>query len=1424
MSIIDKELLAICNLSNLKMEFANLKKDIETTEDSQGENYTNHTIYSLLEQEREAILNPDKGKRVFIEKNDMDDENEVGEIIYKDLQELKKRAGVVYEYFEVAKENNPEGQFTKEWEILGGFDGYDLISSYFDLTAELGDKGVFSRCCMKNALKKCSVNYPRDCPENCSNKDIRKTFIYSNTDGNILKDIYGVEEKIEITEFDTTIDEREYFNTYINKLRDKKFYPTRAEIKNKKEMIKIFEKVAYAVTLASIIIPALGSKGRNDIIGGIRKVGNPFKILKSEWHLNSSDVHKVLRLYKNDKKRANEELLKLIKKMAEEEKVRGKWIKNEIDNILVNYSEKDIKNLKYIVSGKEVSNLDEILTLKNIKSITLEISGKKVKITGISKGVKNFLKSNSREYKETLKEIEKNLNSYFDNYLEEYLTKYSKGMLLGLKEIKEFVIPTKIFTEGFEEYMKTVYSNLEGNFVTFFLGHLSYVNSSEFRTKLTKDFISSAIKNMKNNIKILGKELGIGNYIGAFLIDLPFLTYNLLNYVVENIQDYMTSIELDNIAEEEKEKLNVLENTMKSLVEKKNKTKLYLLEEHLNIEYEGFRVIVLRKKETKDIVFCFSNAQKGTEVRKNIESEKILNETVLMTLVDSLVLGKIITTISEQGEKIEDYKITVTGFGYGGDLADLYYVSQEYLDILELKKDIRTFKYSYNTLIKSLYEFEPKDIAMYYNITANSIGQVMRNELSLDNPADMTFIVLALLIEIGFNGFTFLFGSVIVKVILSINRWGNEIKNNRVINELYVKLCKNQIFTCNNYNNCLNCKRLNNNMNSYTTDITIKPIQDVLKILKDNTEKYSIKLENENNVSDDDYQGAIFIYEDINLSLEDYLELKLELELKKEFSLFDFFTTNVKKIKIEGNDKNCIYRSKELSFGEASEKAIEDEYSLDRSVKENKKILDALKNRKLEITKDFMIYNGPVIEKTSKSFYYEFYLKENRYCIEKYMVVEKSYSQEHSWTAPTSGGKKIENLYTYKEKPVILEKETNKFVSFLEMNREQKEKVKKLVEDKTCYLLLGKETNVIIKKIKNSLSVHVEDESDYSYESENCIFPFLTDNGKINLDLSGTSNYLKLNKKYIGSILRSIPSSYYKDYSFYTLPEFENLKMQSLIKTSEKLNYLGNSNYSPVDSEGNLRLLGRHFYIVKENKEVGKYFEMAETMEDTYTLKENIAERLLNNLKRYTNRDKVLAYQQVRDYIRHIMLNRDYSLFDEYMKIEEVQISQGLQKKIIIGHMENNKYNDKTIQYLYNDDNIKRGLYEEILYVKAFKKGEIQLKAELDELVSGASLNCSCGEGEIYFYPKNNKGMEINGRTIASEIDTSLDCFDCSKMYCRKIKGRCSPNFQKKWNNPGKCQGNKGAKNLTTSSQLNCIGRGNVSVIRNGIEKSKQTN
>ena len=52
MNITDKELLAICNLSNLRMEFANLKKeesDIDISEgDSGKKDEVNHTIYSKI--------------------------------------------------------------------------------------------------------------------------------------------------------------------------------------------------------------------------------------------------------------------------------------------------------------------------------------------------------------------------------------------------------------------------------------------------------------------------------------------------------------------------------------------------------------------------------------------------------------------------------------------------------------------------------------------------------------------------------------------------------------------------------------------------------------------------------------------------------------------------------------------------------------------------------------------------------------------------------------------------------------------------------------------------------------------------------------------------------------------------------------------------------------------------------------------------------------------------------------------------------------------------------------------------------------------------------------------------------------------------------------------------------------------------------
>lgn len=61
MEITDKELLAICNLSNLKMEFADIAKEI----DDEGNILSNHTIYSILDKEYKRL----KGNLVLTEEN-----------------------------------------------------------------------------------------------------------------------------------------------------------------------------------------------------------------------------------------------------------------------------------------------------------------------------------------------------------------------------------------------------------------------------------------------------------------------------------------------------------------------------------------------------------------------------------------------------------------------------------------------------------------------------------------------------------------------------------------------------------------------------------------------------------------------------------------------------------------------------------------------------------------------------------------------------------------------------------------------------------------------------------------------------------------------------------------------------------------------------------------------------------------------------------------------------------------------------------------------------------------------------------------------------------------------------------------------------------------------------------------------------------
>ena len=139
MEITDKELLAICNLSNLKMEFADVGRD----RDREGNIIRNHTISSLLDKEINAINNNIVEDRVFYKEKE-NGNIKIKEPIYSTIQEIKKLIPITYEYYEKKAFGNTQGEFLEQWEILYAADTYKIITDFLDTFAYQQNNYVFT--------------------------------------------------------------------------------------------------------------------------------------------------------------------------------------------------------------------------------------------------------------------------------------------------------------------------------------------------------------------------------------------------------------------------------------------------------------------------------------------------------------------------------------------------------------------------------------------------------------------------------------------------------------------------------------------------------------------------------------------------------------------------------------------------------------------------------------------------------------------------------------------------------------------------------------------------------------------------------------------------------------------------------------------------------------------------------------------------------------------------------------------------------------------------------------------------------------------------------------------------------------------------------------------------------------------------------
>lgn len=146
MSITDKELLTFCNLANLPWHFAEYRHNSKKKgKASKGEKIKYKKIYNLLDPEMfyngevtETDVNGRKTKKKAYCFGDPANNKE------KSLAQMRVQSGMAMEYKEKyeesKKDNNHEGAFLTEWEVIYGADNYQLASDFYNSCMAAGER------------------------------------------------------------------------------------------------------------------------------------------------------------------------------------------------------------------------------------------------------------------------------------------------------------------------------------------------------------------------------------------------------------------------------------------------------------------------------------------------------------------------------------------------------------------------------------------------------------------------------------------------------------------------------------------------------------------------------------------------------------------------------------------------------------------------------------------------------------------------------------------------------------------------------------------------------------------------------------------------------------------------------------------------------------------------------------------------------------------------------------------------------------------------------------------------------------------------------------------------------------------------------------------------------------------------------------
>ncbi|MGM0502882.1 MAG: LysM peptidoglycan-binding domain-containing protein, partial [Bacillota bacterium] len=129
-SITHRELLTFSNLTNLEWQFVDIAGIKQSRKSGQkGENIQSTTLNDLLSNPKAFVREYNDGEKEYrygVDKNgDFSNKN-------KGLAEMRQEAGIAMEYLEKEKQDNEEGSFLKEWEVVYGADNYKVVKDYID--------------------------------------------------------------------------------------------------------------------------------------------------------------------------------------------------------------------------------------------------------------------------------------------------------------------------------------------------------------------------------------------------------------------------------------------------------------------------------------------------------------------------------------------------------------------------------------------------------------------------------------------------------------------------------------------------------------------------------------------------------------------------------------------------------------------------------------------------------------------------------------------------------------------------------------------------------------------------------------------------------------------------------------------------------------------------------------------------------------------------------------------------------------------------------------------------------------------------------------------------------------------------------------------------------------------------------------------